>query len=55
VIDQRSPRRVKDFRRVTPVTCDRASDGDTLYLMPSAKLDQLVQRIRINETVDTVS
>lgn len=47
-----APRRHHDFRRVTEVTLTRGLDGDTLYKMPSNKLDLLVQHIRIPNVSD---
>ena len=43
-------KRHHDFRRVTDVTLDRGTDGDSLYRMSSDKLDHLVQVIRIPST-----
>ncbi len=42
-----TPRRHHDFRRVTDTTSNRASDGDTLYRMPSHLIDNLCQAISI--------
>lgn len=47
-----APRRHHDFRRVTDVTLRRGVDGDSLYRMPSSKLDLLVQHIRIPNVSD---
>ena len=44
-------RRRHDFRRVTDVTEERGKDGDSLYRMPSDKLDHLVQRIQLPITI----
>lgn len=42
-----APRRHHDFRRVTDVTTNRASDGDTLYRMPSHRIDSICQAISV--------
>lgn len=46
-----TPRRHHDFRRVTDITTNRASDGDTLYRMPSHRIDAICQSISIETTV----
>jgi hypothetical protein len=42
-----TPRRHHDFRRVTDITSNRASDGDTLYRMPSHRIDSICAAISI--------
>ncbi len=46
-------RRHHDFRRVTDITSNRASDGDTLYRMPSHLIDNICATILVStETTD---
>jgi hypothetical protein len=42
-----TPRRHHDFRRVTDFTTNRATDGDTLYRMPSHLIDNLCNNITL--------
>lgn len=41
------PRRHHDFRRVTDITPNRAADGDTLYRMPSHRIDSICNNINL--------
>jgi hypothetical protein len=47
-----TPRRHHDFRRVTDVTTNRASDGDTLYRMSSHRIDNICQGILVSSEIN---
>ncbi len=47
VMSATTSRRRHDFRRVTDTTPNRASDGDTLYRMPSHLIDNLCNNINL--------